>query len=192
MHGQPRPTAQQTTPLATASLVLGVVGLVGVISFTGSIAFVLPGLLAIATGHLALNLIRRSERGLAGRGRAIGGLVGGYGTVTLSLLIMFGLMPMIGRARATAELGFCKSNLQQIGYACQMYTNSNKGSLPPSLHALNDYLGPPASVRKVTMLSCRERSDRAKLRAGCKHWENVELQGQGGCDGMGEGDREEP
>jgi serine/threonine protein kinase len=70
---------------ATASLVLGIVALL----FSCIVVGGLPGLLAALFGHLALRDIRRSEGRLRGHGSAIAGLILGYFSIGLALLIFF-------------------------------------------------------------------------------------------------------
>src|SRR4051794_18987746 len=40
------------------------------------------------------------------------------------------LLPALNKARKTAARVACASNLRQIGAACLMYANENKGALP--------------------------------------------------------------
>jgi prepilin-type N-terminal cleavage/methylation domain-containing protein/prepilin-type processing-associated H-X9-DG protein len=48
----------------------------------------------------------------------------------IALLISI-LLPALGRARAQANSAKCLSNLRQLGQACIMYMNANKGVMPP-------------------------------------------------------------
>lgn len=66
--------------LALVTLILGIAGF-----FTG-----LTGLAAIVTGHISLSQIKKS--GEEGRGLALTGLVLGYVTVGLSLLVIIGFV----------------------------------------------------------------------------------------------------
>ncbi len=87
-----QPVVQGTDGYAIASLVLGIVGLLGV-AFFGFVAAVL----AAVFGHVALGRISRAGAGRGGRGLAIAGLVLGYITIGLTVLffaivgISFGL-----------------------------------------------------------------------------------------------------
>src|SRR5262245_2184720 len=63
------------------------------------------------------------------------------------------LLPALSRARAQARSVQCGSNLRQIGLALQMYTVSNKGSLPPGF-MLVDPSTTPATVINWTSLIC--------------------------------------
>ncbi|MBO3751500.1 DUF4190 domain-containing protein [Streptosporangiaceae bacterium NEAU-GS5] len=86
-YGQPAPQpvyvqAPQTSGLATASLVLGIIGILG-----GWCVFGIPCLMAIILGHLGLNDTKDGRR--AGRGSAVAGLVLGYLFIVPAVLITF-------------------------------------------------------------------------------------------------------
>ncbi len=70
---------------ATASLVLGILALLSACVLVGG----LPGVLAVIFGHLALGDIRRSGGQLGGHGYAIAGLILGYFSIGLAILIFF-------------------------------------------------------------------------------------------------------
>ena len=76
------PCQPVTNGLAIASLVLGIVGLATCHCLTA-----IPG---VILGHIALSQIRRSAGGQTGRGLAVGGLVTGYISVGLGILIGVG------------------------------------------------------------------------------------------------------
>lgn len=74
-----------TPGIAVASLVLGIVALVGLFScFVGAILGI-PGAIC---GHKALALIKRSEGQFQGRGVALGGLVTSYIAIALGALML--------------------------------------------------------------------------------------------------------
>ena len=77
---------------ATVSLVLGIFALLSSCFLVGS----LPGLLAAIFGHLALIDIRRSGGRLRGHGFAIAGLVLGYFSIGVALLIFFSVFNQHG------------------------------------------------------------------------------------------------
>jgi serine/threonine protein kinase len=72
---------------ARASLVLGIFALLSSCVVVGGI----PGVLAAIFGHLALRDIRRSGGRMKGHGLAIAGLVLGYFSIGLALLVWFSL-----------------------------------------------------------------------------------------------------
>ena len=84
-YGYPPP--QLTNRLATASLVLGIVGAV-VALFT----FGIPSILAVVFGHVSLSQIRR-DPSQSGRGLAIAGLVLGYVVIAgLAFLVVLSFL----------------------------------------------------------------------------------------------------
>lgn len=69
-------------PLAVASLVLGVLGVVA--------ACVVPGsILAVILGHVALRQIASSQGAVGGRGLALTGLVLGYAAIGIAIIVTF-------------------------------------------------------------------------------------------------------
>src|SRR4051812_37225867 len=55
----------------------------------------------------------------------------------IALLVSI-LLPALGKAREQSKTVQCASNMRQIGLAMRMYTNDNKGALPP----FNDFAAP--------------------------------------------------
>ncbi len=125
--------APPTSGLAIASLVLGVLSLIIVVTC-------LP---AIICGHLALSQIKQSAGRLGGRGMAITGLVTGYFFIALLAgIFMIGILAGIAlpvfnsvqqRGKATGELAHGK----QIALAIRLYEIDNDGKTPPDLAALS-------------------------------------------------------
>jgi hypothetical protein len=89
---QAYPMAPQTSGLAIASLVCGLVGMIGFF------ACWVPGLVGIGgviCGHMALRQIKRNEAQYIGKGLAIGGLVTGYLAtlcVLVSIIVVIGVL----------------------------------------------------------------------------------------------------
>ena len=81
----PSPPPRKTCGLAIASLVLGIVS-VPMMCCCG--AGLVAAILAIVFGHLAIGQIRRSEGRLDGKGMAVAGLVVGYASVALQILVI--------------------------------------------------------------------------------------------------------
>ncbi|ATO13243.1 hypothetical protein CO540_04885 [Micromonospora sp. WMMA2032] len=94
-RGLPLPLARPvlTSGMATASLVLGILGVLG-----GWCLFGLPCLLAVVLGHLALRETRDGAR--SGHGMAVAGLVLGY--VFVGPMILFTLMVFFGSVLSAA------------------------------------------------------------------------------------------
>ncbi|MBN8262845.1 MAG: DUF4190 domain-containing protein [Xanthomonadales bacterium] len=79
---------RQTSALAVVSLVAGVLGWT-LLPFLGSIA-------AVVTGHMARSEIRRAPDRLEGDGLAIAGLVLGYLSIALAVLLVFAVFLFFG------------------------------------------------------------------------------------------------
>jgi hypothetical protein len=88
-------TGKPTSGLAIASLICGVAGLVSCL---------LPGIAAVICGHMALNRIEAADSKLDGRGMAIAGLVLGYLSIlVLVLVVAFMMLSVVltGRVEST-------------------------------------------------------------------------------------------
>jgi hypothetical protein len=85
--GQAYLYAPRTNPLAIASLV---------VSLGSLIVAVLPAIVGVVLGHLALRQI--AQRGEAGRGIALGGLITGYVLGGLGLLFWIAYFGLIASA----------------------------------------------------------------------------------------------
>lgn len=88
--------ARPTSGLAVASMVLGIVGVLGGWCLLG-----VPCVLAVILGHFALPATRGGEVG--GRGMAVAGLVLGYVVVIPSILVFFMIFgtALLGAAGST-------------------------------------------------------------------------------------------
>lgn len=80
------PMMMRTSGVAIASMVCGLVGLLGCIFFWGIL-----GIPAVVCGHMAMHSIANSPVPVAGRGMAITGLIMGY----LQILMMLGMIGAI-------------------------------------------------------------------------------------------------
>ena len=87
-------TQMPISPLAIASMVLGIVSL--------SVFPLLPGIPAVICGHLSLKEIRRSTGAIGGRGLAIAGLVTGYMSVAIMVLLLVAVLGFVGFASTHA------------------------------------------------------------------------------------------
>jgi hypothetical protein len=103
--GSPQPTAQpaqlpatpayytypatQASGLAIASLVLGILSLLGCLFFAA-----VPGVIC---GHLAISAIRRSQGRITGEGLALAGLITSYSAILITLLVLAAVVgvPMV-------------------------------------------------------------------------------------------------
>lgn len=128
----------KTAPLATTSLVLGILGL---LCFS-----ILTAIPAVICGHLARSRIKQSAGSLTGNGLALGGLITGYIGCALALL-MIPLMlavaiPSFVKARDTATMHVCLNNLHMIEAAKQRWALEHKKETTdtPTLNDLSTYL----------------------------------------------------
>lgn len=149
---------------ATASLVLGIIGLVLAVVLIG-----IPlGIIAVILGHLALSEIKHSGGRLEGRGKAVAGLVTGYICVAMILMLPFILIvaailiPGVVKSKMAANESSAASSLRTVNTAIVSYQSSCNG-LPPSLAAL----GPAPAGETASCESGMDLVD-AQLAAGKK------------------------
>ena len=117
------PDQPKNCGLAVWSLVLGILALVLVCIGP------LFGIPAVICGHLAYSRIKRSAGALSGGGLALSGLITGY--LSIALIPLIGMLAAIAipnfvKARNTAQMHMCISNLQQIDGAKQQWALENK------------------------------------------------------------------
>ena len=139
------PTGPRGTPKRgirhPASLVLGILGLVCFGLFTG-----IP---AVICGHTAQSRIRRSAGALTGEGLALGGLITGYISIALSVLMIPLLVaiaiPNFVKAREVAQRNACINNLRQIDGGIQQWARelSKPDDAVPTVEDIKGYWGSP-------------------------------------------------
>jgi competence protein ComGC len=110
----PQPKA---SALAIWSLVLGIIGVLLLLVCLGPL-FAIPGVIC---GHMAYSRIKRSNGTLAGQGMALGGLITGYSTIGISVLLIPMLaaiaIPNFVKAREMSMTNACINNLRMIAAA---------------------------------------------------------------------------
>jgi Domain of unknown function (DUF4190) len=118
MNVAPQP---KTSALAIWSLVLGILGVLFLLVCISPL-FAIP---AVICGHLAYSRIKRSSGVLAGEGLALAGLITGYVSIGLSVLLIPLLaaiaIPNFVKARSTAQANACINNLRQIDAAANQF-----------------------------------------------------------------------
>jgi prepilin-type processing-associated H-X9-DG protein len=140
-YGAPRPEAK-TSGNAIASLILGILSLVGCLFFTG-----IP---AIICGAISLSSIGKSNGRMQGKGMAIAGLTTGIiGSVIMIPVMLALLLPAVQAAREAARRTQCVNNLKQIGLAMHNYASAY-GHFPPA--ASVDADGKPLLSWRVAIL----------------------------------------
>ena len=117
----PPPRPKQTSGLAIASLVLGILGFI-TIGITGAIGMIL--------GALALHKISKKPLEIGGQPLAIVGIVLSAISFCLMGLMVAVLMPALGRAREMAKRVQCASQLRGLGNATTMYNSDYDGYNP--------------------------------------------------------------
>ncbi len=129
MNGTPPPVGDhqpKTSGLAIASLVLGILGLVLLLVCLGPL-FAIPGVIC---GHLAYSRIKRSGGTMTGNGMALAGLITGYLTIALGVVLIPMMaaiaVPNFVKARDTAMRNACINNLRQIDAAKEQWALENK------------------------------------------------------------------
>ncbi len=117
---------QETSGLAIASLVCGILGLL----------FWLPSIPAIIMGHLGRSEIKRSAGTRKGGGMALAGLIMGYlGVVWVAVLFSIAV-PAFSKARENAQQMKVVLNAKQLVLALKMYSADHEGKYPPTLETL--------------------------------------------------------
>ena len=84
----PAAPGKPTSSMAIISLVAGILGWT-LLPFLGSVA-------AVVTGHMARSEIRRAPERLEGDGLAIAGLVLGYLSIAMAVLVVFAIFLFFG------------------------------------------------------------------------------------------------
>ena len=124
-----QPPPVPTTPVQVKNCGLAIWSLVlGILSLT--CFWLLAAIPAVICGHVAYSRIRRSAGALSGEGLALGGLITGYMGIALSIFVIPLLaaiaIPNFVKARTTAQMNACISNLRQIDGAKQMWALEHK------------------------------------------------------------------
>jgi len=119
----PPPSEAQQKGLAVTSFILG---LLSIVCF-----FFLAGIPAIICGHVAHGRARRSPGQYGGAGFALAGLVMGYVSIILTVLILPAmLLPALSRAKARAQSINCVNHMKTIGLAFRTWALDNQNNFP--------------------------------------------------------------
>ena len=122
----PLPTGQaagQQNGLAITSFVLGLLSLVCLP--------VLAGIPAIICGHLARGRARRLPGLYGGAGFALAGLIMGYVSFVVVLVILPALLlPALSQAKSKAQSINCANNMKQIGLSFRTWAIDNNDNFP--------------------------------------------------------------
>lgn len=122
---------QRRKRMAVASFVLGLCSFVLCLSF-------ITALPAIILGHVARKRAARSPEQFSGRGFAIAGIVLGYGSILLTLVMAGLIIPAVSRSpqrslsrRSPIPMPTdCQNNLRQIGLAMKVWALERNDQYP--------------------------------------------------------------
>jgi prepilin-type processing-associated H-X9-DG protein len=123
------PGGPRASGLAWASLILGIVGLLGSIVCVGGL-LAIPG---VVCGHLALSRARAAAGTRRGRRLALAGLVAGYFAIVASSAMVPALW---GTPPEKARRVICSSNLKALGFTFIMYAADYDEHFPEDWAAL--------------------------------------------------------
>jgi len=117
-----QPSAQQNG-LAITSFVLGLLSLVCL--------GLLAGIPAIICGHVARSRVQRLPGQYGGAGFALAGLIMGYVSLLVSLVILPALLlPTLSQAKGKAQRIACINHMKQIGLAFRMWSLDHGDTFP--------------------------------------------------------------
>jgi hypothetical protein len=111
---------QKTSGLAIASLIFGI------ISLLGGALFIIPILLAVILGHMAVSRCNRDPE-VGGKGLAIAGLATGYASILFAGLMAAMAVPAFKKVRENAFEKTLYNDAIQIGSAAQQLMIENPG-----------------------------------------------------------------
>lgn len=134
--------APRRTTLARASLVLGILGLIGI----GPLA----GLPAVVLGFVARRRASTDPATHGGKGVAIAGLTIGYVSLalgpTIAVLIACLVVPRLSSSGPAARSPECNVQLRQIGIALRVHADDLDGAYPTNLAVLATNLLAPEAL----------------------------------------------
>jgi hypothetical protein len=136
----PSPTEPPKTTLAVTSLVLGILAFIPCFS-------IITGIPAIITGHVARGRAKREPALHGGEGLALAGLIMGYVSIALAVVmipLMAALMlPALAKAKSRAQTIQCVNNMKQIGLAARIWSGEHKDKFPPDFLTMSNELHSP-------------------------------------------------
>jgi len=135
----PASAAPPKTGLSITSLVLGILSMVACSIFTG-----IP---AIITGHLARGRAKKEPGVYGGEGLALAGLIMGYVSIAMTVvmipLLAAMMLPALAKAKGKAQTVSCVNNMKQIGLAARLWSNDHNAKLPPDFLSMSNELATP-------------------------------------------------
>lgn len=145
--------------LSLTSMILGILSLVLCSIFTG-----IP---AVITGHIARGRTKRDPQAYGGAGMAMAGLVMGYVSIGMLLVVLplaaALVLPAFAKAKYKAQQVSCMSNLRQVTSGAIMYAQEHEQKWP------GDFLSMSNELTTPNILTCP--GDNSKTRVN--NWEDV-------------------
>lgn len=127
--------------LAVAALLLGLLGFATIL-----LLGIIPAVIALICGHVALIKIKHSRQKLRGRLAAIIGLIAGYATVLLTPLLAIGIavaIPLIDSSHKQNQERSRLDHASELFRSCESYTRDHNERYPENWEQLRGrYLSP--------------------------------------------------
>ena len=130
------PVREPNKGLSTTSLVLGILSI--------ACFSILAGIPAIITGHIARGRAKKEPAVYGGEGFALAGMIMGYVSIGLALLMIpimaAMLLPALAKAKGRAQTIQCVNKMKQIGLAARMWSNEHNEMFPPNFQSMSNEL----------------------------------------------------
>jgi hypothetical protein len=135
------PASKPVGALPVVSLVCGILS----VTCLGLLA----GLPAIITGHLAFGRARKAPSQHGGGGMALAGLIMGYISIILTLVVLGVLLPAVsklnrmGGPKENTQRIICVNNLKQVALGARIWSTDHGDKLPPDFLTMSNELNTP-------------------------------------------------
>lgn len=133
------PGTEPKKGLSITSLVLGILSI--------SCLSILAGIPAVITGHIARGRAKKQPELYGGEGFALAGLIMGYISAAMAILIIpimaALLLPALAKAKEKATTIRCVNNMKQIGLAARLWSNDHNEMYPPDFLTMSNELYSP-------------------------------------------------